>query len=193
MLGILLVASSFAAPAPVAPILDQEFVERVNRNWRGLGIGYDNGLWGSWFAQGIKVDVPFGPRVGQFMGVRIRGLVALGDSYSVLLASYISPHYEPLYLAGGELFGRSPVWGGIVRVSGGGGAYYGSTRFVSTDDEADFDGLVAGGHFGVEAILWERGSFTFEVGGQSGPDGDPRSSGASVMGGVMVYLGGLGT
>jgi hypothetical protein len=187
--------SGVAAADPVAPLFDQDFVEKVNRNWRGLGIGYDNGLWGSSaagssFAQGIKVDIPFGPRVGQFVGVRVRGLVAHGEPWSAPGFEQ-TPHWEPLYVAGAELFGRGPVWCGIVRASGGGGAYYGSTRWVG-DYPADYTGLAVGGHFGVEAILWPRGSFTFEVGGQTGPDGASRGSGASVMGGIMVYLGGLG-
>ena len=97
MLVTLLIATALSAPDPVAPVLDQDFVERVNRNWRGLGIGYDNGLWGSSaagsaFAQGIKVDIPFGPRVGQFVGVRVRALVAHGEPWTAVGFEQ-SPHY----------------------------------------------------------------------------------------------------
>jgi hypothetical protein len=196
MLVTCLVATALSAPEPVAPVLDQDFVEKVNRNWRGLGLGYDNGLWGDSFAQGIKVDIPFGPKIGQFAGVRLRGVVAHGDpppAYQLLNDPSTGPdRVRPLYLTGGELFGRGPVWGGIVRAYGGGGAYYGSTQVWSHDLYVHVTGAVVGGHFGVEAILWKRGSFTLEVGGQSGLDGLPQGSGASVMGGIMVYLGDLG-
>jgi hypothetical protein len=180
MLVTLLGAVALAAPEPYAPLPTQEFTEEINRNWRGVGIGYDNGLWGQQFAQGLKVDVPFGPKVGQFAGIRVRGLMV--NSWNNVIQD------QPLYLVGGELFGRGPVWAGIVRVYGGGGVWYGTTE-VAREQQ---DGIAAGGHYGVEAILFERGSFTFEIGGQSGIDGDGPGLGASVMAGIMFYLGGLG-
>jgi hypothetical protein len=181
MLVTLLSGAALAAPAAIAPVNDQEFVQKINNYWRGVGLGFDNGLWGEEFAQGIKVDLPFGNRVGQFVGVRLRGLMVHQDSPLI--------DYEPLYLWGGELFGRGPVWGGIVRVYGGGGVWYGTVDFGGSQDE----GWAGGGHYGIEAILFERGSFTFEIGGQSGIDGDGPGAGASVMAGIMFYFGGFGT
>ncbi len=179
MLVTLLGTLAVAAPDPYSPLPTPEFAEQINRNWRGVGIGYDNGLWGREFAQGLKIDVPFGPVVGQFAGIRVRGMMV--NSGNELLQE------QPLYLGGGELFGRGPVWAGILRVYGGGGIWYGSTVIAGEQD----DGIAAGGHYGVEAILFERGSFTFEIGGQSGIDGNGPGLGASVMAGIMFYLGGL--
>jgi hypothetical protein len=175
-MAAMLAASAFASPEPVVPELDREHAVRINRNWRGLGIGYDNGLWGSGFAQGVKLDVPFGPRVGQFLGVRLRGVM-------------VHPHGGPgpVGFGGAELFGRGPVLAGVVRVYGGGGAWYGGV--LGGDEEAT---LAGGGHSGVEVLLNPRMSFSFEVGGQSPVDPGARTAGASVMAGSTVYLGGLG-
>ena len=104
------------------------------------------------------------------------------------LSDFPAVYDQALLLGGGELFGRGPVWGGIVRVYGGGGLWYGSTVIGGGEQH---DGIAAGGHYGIEAILFERGSFTFEIGGQSGIDGGAIGSGASVMAGIMFYLGGL--
>jgi hypothetical protein len=159
--------------------LDEDFVRATNARWRGLGLGYDNGLWGQVFAQGIKADVPFGPKVGQFFGLRLRG---------VMMHSGVGEGYDPVFMGGAELFGRGPVLAGIVRVYGGGGLWYGAQ--VVGDDGAT--GLAGGGHYGIEALVWDRGSFSFEVGGQSGLHGDGPGIGASVMAGTTVYLGALG-
>lgn len=179
MIAALLASTTFAAPDPVVAELDEDFVRAVNARWRGLGMGYDNGLWGNVFAQGIKADVPFGPKVGQFAGLRLRGL---------MLHSGAGETYEPAFMGGAEIFGRGPVLAGIVRVYGGGGLWYGAE--VTVEDGTT--GLAGGGHFGIEALAWERGSFSFEVGGQSGIDGGGPGMGASVMAGTTVYLGALG-
>src|SRR5688572_6813525 len=113
--AMMLVVSASAGPDPVVPEIDHDYAVRINRNWRGLGIGYDNGLWGSAFAQGVRVDVPFGPKLGQFFGARLRGIVAHGAAEAA-----------PAGLGGVELFGRGPVLAGVARVYGGGGAWYGA-------------------------------------------------------------------
>lgn len=165
---------ALAAPEPVTgPRFDDDFVEDVNRKWRGLGIGYDNGLWGSHFAQSLKFDIPFGPKVGQFWGLRLKGqqLHALPGSDVWLMGG------------GGEIFGRGPVVHGIVRTYGGGGAWVMS----------DLDGETAvsvGGHFGVETYFHRRGSLHIEIGGQSGAFSSDQ--GASVVAGTTFYLGDLG-
>ena len=160
-----------AAPEPVVgPSADAETVAAINAKWRGLGLGYSNGLWGSSFAQGIRADVPFGPRLGQFLGIRARGLMIhdLGGG-------------SPFFAGGAELFGRGPVALGLMRAYGGGGVHVGA---VPTDEVS----LGFGGHVGIEGLLTERTSISFEVGGQGGA---PLYSGASVMGGLTVYLGDL--
>src|SRR5688572_16596555 len=103
-------ALSSPGPEPVAPVPDAEYSTRVNRAARGLGIGIDQGLLGGGFGQRLHLDVPFGRRVGQFFGVRIQGSVV-----------HPMPHsrdrpvaYDPVVFGGLELFGRSPVIGGIA-------------------------------------------------------------------------------
>src|SRR5262245_58076765 len=59
------------------PQATEAYAREVNSQARGLGIGIDQGFWGSGFAQGIHLDIPF-PVIGQFVGVRARGLVAWG-------------------------------------------------------------------------------------------------------------------
>lgn len=165
-----------ASPEPVVPEIDQHYAAVVNRNWRGLGIGYDNGLWGSSYGQGLKLDVPFGPRLGQFVGVRLRGVMTVSGGGA-----------EPIGMAGVELFGRTPVYAGLVRLYGGGGLWYGGAF-----DQPELQ-VAGGGHYGVEVALNPRMSFHFEVGGQSPVDAaGGRDAGASVMGGATIYLGGLG-
>ena len=162
-----------ASPDPVVPELDAAWAMDVNRAWRGVGIGYDNGLWGSSYGQSVKVDLPFGAKLGQFVGLRVRGIMTYpGDS--------------PIGLVGGEIFGRSPVYAGIVRVYGGGGAWYGGAF------DQDQPAVAWGGHSGVEVALTRRNAFTFEVGGQAPADGSGRDAGASVMAGTTVYLGSIG-
>ena len=55
------------------PVPTAQYIADVNDYWTGVGIGYDNGLWGSRFGQGLKVDVPFGNgRLGRHFGVRLK-------------------------------------------------------------------------------------------------------------------------
>jgi hypothetical protein len=177
MSGWMLAVCAWASPEPVVPEIDQAYVTRVNRNLRGLGLGYDNGLWGREFGQGLKIDVPFGPRVGQFVGMRVRGVMTHPNA----------AEEGPIGMAGLELFGRGPVMAGLVRVYGGGGAWYGGT--LGSSEEL---GLAFGGHYGLETLLTPRTTFAIEIGGQSPVDGALRSAGASIMGGATFYLGGLG-
>ena len=88
---------------------------------------------------------------------------------------------------GGELYGRGPVWHGILRVYGGGGVW-GGIR-VNPTDEGPTMRLGGGGHFGFEVLAARFMSFTFEVGGQAPAHGQEIDGGASVMGGVMFWFG----
>lgn len=169
-------ASSWASPPPVAPTLDPAFVTEVNSRWRGLGLGYDNGLWGDAFGQGVRADIPFGPKLGQFVGLRLRGV----------MIHEVADGYAPSAMGGVELFGRGPVYGGVLRVYGGGGLWYGG----SLADPEGASGLAGGGHYGIEALLTRSQSFTFEIGGQAGIGGDGPGAGASVMAGTNIYFGG---
>lgn len=173
MLGL---PAAIAASDPVVgPRADDEYVRSINAKWRGVGLGYTNGLWGERYAQGVNLDLPFGPKLGQFLGLRTRGVMA-----------YVGDH-SPVALGGVELFGRGPVLMGILRVYGGGGVY-GGTVLGDPDAELSF---TAGGHYGVEAIVAPRVSFNFEVGGQGPIHPLGRDGGASVMAGSTFYLGDL--
>jgi hypothetical protein len=158
-----------------------EYVESINEKWRGFGIGYDNGLWGRGFAQGIKLDIPFGLRVGQFIGLRIRSVI-------VHPLEHGAP-YDPVFDNGIEIFGRGPVLLGVLRLYGGGGVWVGIRP--SPTAEGRSWGIGGGGHVGIEGRMAERVSLTFEIGGQGPAHALGLDSGASIMGGTMVYLGAL--
>jgi hypothetical protein len=164
------------------PLATQQHVSEMNDRLAGVGIGFDMGLWGDRFANGLKVDVPLGTgRLGQFFGVRLRGLVVHDD---------FEGRFQPVAAGGVELFGRSPVQLGALRVYGAGGLYYGATMNTLSGDAAPE--LVGGGHFGVEFAANKRQTFSFEVGGQ-GPISDREfDAGASVMAGTTIYLGKVG-
>lgn len=168
--------------APLPPSVEE--VADINRVWRGLGMGYSNGLFGRSYAQSVRIDVPFGRRIGQFMGARLEG--------RLIHPPVNTPGpYDPAFTSGLMLFGRTPVWQGRFRVYGGAGTWVG-IRPDPTDVGEQLR-LAGGGFFGTEFMLNRRTSFTFEVGGQSpGHDGREDDGGASVMGGVTVYLGAIG-
>lgn len=164
-------------PEPVAPVADAAYSQAVNRSARGVGLGLDQGLYGSAFGQRLHLDVPFGRRVGQFFGLRVQGTVA----YAVRGA------FDPVALGGLELFGRSPVMGGIVRIYGGGGVFVGG-RFAPLVEGSRF-GIAGGGHMGIEAFGTSRMSFSVEIGGQGPVHAQGLDAGASVLGGINFYFG----
>lgn len=176
-------ASSSRGPEPVAPVLDRAYSLRVNRRARGVGIGLRQGLWGNAFGQSLHIDVPFGRRVGQFFGARVQGTIA----HSTSELDDGSERWDPVTFGGLELFGRSPVMGGVVRIYGGGGLFVGA-RPIPTPDGKKF-GIGGGGHMGIEAFANDRMSFSVEVGGQSPVHGLSHDAGASVMGGINFYFG----
>ena len=170
-------------PEPVAPVLDRSYSLSVNRRARGIGIGMHQGFWGRGFGQRLHLDVPFGRRVGQFFGARVSGTMVHLQSPT----ADGGERWDPSVFGGVELFGRSPVMGGIVRVYGGGGVYFGG-RPVPTAEGARF-AVGGGGHMGIEAFAAPRVSFSIEIGGQSPIHGLMRDGGASAMGGVNIYFG----
>jgi hypothetical protein len=162
----------------VAPVLDRDYVVAVNRRARGVGIGFRQGVWGSGFGQALHVDLPFGRRVGQFFGARVTGTVVHGE---------VDDRYDPVAFGGLELFGRSPVMGGVVRAYGGGGVFAGG-RLHPRIEGARY-GIAGGGHVGLEAFVGPRVSFSIEVGGQGPVHALGLDAGASVMGGVNLWFG----
>jgi hypothetical protein len=158
-------------------------IDRVNRIWRGVGIGLDMGFWGqSHYAQSLKIDIPFGWRIGQFFGMRVRGIMVYSDRDAGL-----DTVADPVFDGGLELFGRSPVWLGLLRVYGGGGAWVG-VRLNPSDVGRTWN-VGGGGHFGVEFALAPRASLQVEIGGQAPGHALGYDAGASVMAGVMIYTG----
>jgi len=95
--------------------------------------------------------------------------------------------WDPALFGGAEFFGRTPVMAGLLRMYGGGGLFFGG-RPLPTPEGATY-GLGGGGHFGLEAFLNPRMSFTFEVGGQAPVHGLSHDAGAHVLGGVHFYFG----
>jgi hypothetical protein len=177
-LPLLLLAPS-SDPAPVAPMPDAAYADRVNRAARGVGVGLHQGLWGSGFGQRLHVDLPFGRRVGQFWGLRVQGTFVHPDRHF--------DRWDPVAFGGLEMFGRSPVMAGIVRVYGGGGVFAGG-RPLPTSEGRRW-GISGGGHMGIEVFSMPRMSFSVEVGGQGPVHALNLDAGASVMGGVNFYLG----
>lgn len=167
-------------PASYAILSDQDVLD-MNDRLGGVGIGFDMGLWGDRYANGLKVDVPLGKGdLGQHFGVRLRGVMVHDDT---------GDRFTPVAAGGAELFGRGPVLLGVVRVYGGGGLYYGG--IVDSQIETA-PTLIGGGHFGVEVAASKRQTFSFEVGGQGPLTPEEFDAGASVMAGTTVYLGKVG-
>lgn len=175
----LLLLAPASDPAPVAPVPDAAYADRVNRAARGIGIGIHQGLWGTGFGQRLHVDLPFGRRVGQFWGLRVQG--------TIVHPMRDFGRYDPVVFGGVEMFGRSPVMAGIVRIYGGGGVFIGG-RPLPTDEGRAW-GLAGGGHMGIEAFSTPRMSFSIEVGGQGPVHALNLDAGASVMGGMNFYFG----
>ena len=186
MLPSLLLLSTLAAvpaPEPIAPLPDQAYATDVNRRARGLGLGFAQGYWGGAFGQSLRADIPFGKRVGQFFGLRLHATVVHSSS----TLSDGRKRYDPTLFGGAELFGRSPVMGGLVRAYGGGGVFVGGRPFP-TAEGSDY-GIAGGGHMGLEVFVTPRMSFSVEVGGQGPVHALDHDAGAHVLGGFAFYFG----
>ena len=186
MLATLLLHTTLAAapaPEPIAPVPDQAYSTAVNRRARGFGLGFSQGYWGGAFGQSLRADVPFGKRVGQFFGLRLHGTIVHSES----TRSDGRERWDPTVFGGAELFGRTPVMGGIVRAYGGGGVFVGG-RPLPTNEGATY-GIGGGGHMGLEVFLNPRTSFSIEIGGQAPVHGLGHDGGAHAMGGMTFYFG----
>lgn len=168
-------------PDIVAPTPDADAVRRINGYARGVGIGFQQGVWGKGFGQSLHLDLPFGRRVGQFFGLRLAGTFVHGQ---------VEGRYDPVGFGHVELFGRSPVIGGIVRAYGGGGIRAGGR--VHPDLSGRRYGFTGGGHFGLEVFAAPRVSFNVEVGVQGPVHSKGLDTGGNAMAGVTIWLGDLG-
>ena len=148
----------------------------MQRGAEGFGIAVDNGLWGTGFASGLRLEIPF----HRHFGLRARGLIAYGPA--------TQPDFDPAVFGGVEIFGRGPVILGLARLYGGGGVHIGGRP--NPADDGDGFGVSGGGHMGIELFMSPNLSYSVEVGGQGGVHALHYDSGASVMGGMTFYIGG---
>lgn len=133
----------------------------------GFAIGYDNGLFGGGFGQGVRFKIPF----GRYLGLNLRGLSVMGGSETFV-------HY----LGGrAELLGQTPIFLNVMRLYGGGGfqLFYPVNGVPSPALL-----LGGGGQFGFEFFMGKRAAFFLEVGGNGG---GRTVSGATVLAGINVY------
>jgi hypothetical protein len=77
---------------------------------------------------------------------------------------------------------------GLARMYGGGGFHVGGRP--NPQDDGDTFGITGGGHLGIEMFLNPGYSFSVEVGGQGPVHALSYDAGASIMGGMTLYLGG---
>jgi hypothetical protein len=133
-----------------------------------VGFGFEEGLWGMSWGQGLRVIVPFTAN----FHVTLRGLYLMDvDSDDLYTAS-----------AGGRIdfIGRSDVYFNVLRLYGGGGVQVFAPVANTAGREAQVGG---GGQFGFEFFCSPHYSFFLEVGGQGG---SPRP-GATVFAGINLY------
>jgi hypothetical protein len=136
---------------------------------QSVALGYDNGAWGGWWSQGLRLGIP----LGRHYALHARGL------YLTEMDLNDAPYTAD---AGGrlELIGRSHVFLNFVRLYGGGGVQYFQPVFGTEGRRAWFGG---GGQFGFEFFFSPKYSVFLEVGGQGGKP----APGATVVAGMNFY------
>lgn len=161
------------------PVPGPEYTAAVNEQAKRVCLSYQNGLWGSKFAQALRIDLPFGPKLGRYLGADVRGLFVHTDGDPTL-------DYDPLIGLDVGFFGRGPVLFGVIRLYGGGGLIVGIRPGSGVTDRVKISG---GGHLGVEFFASPYQSFAIEIGGQGPGHATGEDGGASVMGIMNVYPG----
>jgi hypothetical protein len=137
---------------------------------QGVSFGYESGLWGSRWEQGLRVGVPF----SRHFGVHLRALYTSETSIDDDV-----PYTADL---GGKIdvIGRSLPLFNVVRLYGGGGIQVFEPVVATEGRNTQIGG---GGHFGFEFFCFPQYSFFLEVGGQGGKP----SPGATVLAGMAFY------
>jgi len=135
---------------------------------RKVGLGFEEGLWGKSWGQGLRVTVPFAAN----FGVTLRGLYLMDMTIE-------GPFTAD---AGGRLdfIGRSDVYFNVLRLYGGGGVQLLAPAANTAGREVQVGG---GGQFGFEFFCSPHYAFFLEVGGQGGLP----SPGATVFAGINFY------
>jgi hypothetical protein len=137
----------------------------------GVAFGYDNGIWGNQFEQGVRVRLP----IARHWAVLARGIVlhAVGTAM------------EPYRMGAGgrlEIIGFSDVLHGFARMYGGGGVQVlGTVTGASTPL-----GVAGGGEFGAEMFVTPKLAFYFEIGGTGGAK-DGFGAGGTAIAGLHAY------
>jgi hypothetical protein len=159
---ILIPTLAAAADAPPASIA----VPWLAPTGQGPGIGYDLGLWGQGFGQGLRLKVP----VSRNWGLNLRGIMAVADD-------------PARWSAGGrlELYGQSPVYLNLIRIYGGGGI---QLFHQFKGDHKGETRLGGGGQWGFEFFMSPHLGFFIEVGGNGNAH---LVSGATVLSGITIY------
>lgn len=138
---------------------------------QGVAIGVDNAMWAGKYAHSARVRVP----LGVHWAIVLRPVLVHG----IDLEPY---RIDGLFRA--EIAGGSAVYFNVLRVYGGGGPHVG-TQLTGVDTRELIVGV--GGHVGIETFFAPRSSFYFEI-GASGDSADTFTDGATVAGGMMLYL-----
>jgi hypothetical protein len=169
-----------APPAPVAPVAptapppaseSETKVPWSGPAGTGVSFGYENGLWGNAWVQGVRVKIPLHQRFGVALRPLALQHVAGGGDYRADLGGRV------------EIYGASPVYLNFARIYGGGGVQVFQAVTGVSDAKPYFGG---GGHFGFEFFLNQRMSFFAEIGGTSGAQ-DNFGTGGTAMAGLTWY------
>ncbi len=169
---------SFALPcvasaAPADDVARERDAPRVLASTPGpmaVSFGYENGIWGGAFVQGLRVKIPVHPN----WGLAARPLMM----HSLSGAEYRADLGGRL-----ELYGASPVFLNFARIYGGGGAQVFQAVSGLPGSKPTTGG---GGHFGFEFFFTPKSSFFLEVGGTSGAAGGV-GTGGTALAGVTWY------
>jgi hypothetical protein len=135
---------------------------------RGLALGFDNGVFGRGYEQGLRIRIP----ILEHFAFGLRGVSAFGDRSG-----------DFTWYVGGraELIGHSPVFLNLVRLYGAGGPEVVTRVHGSGGDKTLIGG---GGQFGFEFFLQPKMSFFVEIGGRAGDD---VTGGGTAIAGMMLY------
>jgi hypothetical protein len=164
-------AAEEATSIPMKASTESALVPWTSPVGGGVSFGYENGLWGSAWVQGLRVKVPFQSRFGMAMRPLALQQVGGGAPYRADLGGRV------------ELYGATPVFLNFARIYGGGGPqlFYAVTGLAGS--KPIFGG---GGHFGFEFFMNQHTSFFAEIGGASGAQ-HGLGTGGTAMAGVTWY------
>jgi len=176
----LLFASETAGAEPsavrVERATDSDTAASIARRPVGLGVslGYEDGIWGAAWLQGLRVKIPMHPRWGMALRPLTMMQMPMKWTYSEGSDAYRTD-------VGGrvELYAASPVLLNFARVyaSGGPQVFYAVAGVAGP--KAMFGG---GGQVGCEFFVAPRASLFAELGGTSGAQAGFGAGGSAMIG-----------